>query len=87
MINVTTHPIESEKTIKPFPKLMISVRLGFVILATDKKVPPGKIEGTKPHYVGTVIHGKGYWPIGYYSDGWDGDGFIDYTLPITLENE
>lgn len=61
-----------------FPKLMVSIDLGFIILA---------ISETAFNISGTILYGNGCWPYGYNSNKWVRKCFQDFEGSITLSND
>ena len=57
-----------------YPKIMRNTKNDLVVLMNHSGI--GMVIAT----------GSLHLPIGYYSDGWEIQFFVDYNKPITLEN-
>lgn len=87
MIKVTRPKYDSMKDVITFPKLMIRLVNGGIVLVN--KQDGNYLSGTVL-YVGNLIFVDAFGEtikVGYHSKNWIASEFIDYTLPITLENE
>lgn len=83
---LTSKTNESTKNERSYPKLMKNKQMGFIILATSKEKPDNSCS-TSLHYRGMVVVGNEYQKLGFYSQGWDGNGFEDYVGEVTLKQE
>lgn len=82
---LTSKSFPSKQSVEKFPKLMRSIKLRFIILATSKEKLPNTL-GT-PTYCGTVVEGNKYQLLGTYSNAWDGSGFEDWFGEVTIKQE
>ncbi len=72
IVIVTDNPDSGDK---PFPKLMICIHTGLIVLMTDE------CSGT---FVGNQSK---IYPFGHYSDTWNINHFTDFTGSVTLSND
>ena len=79
-IKVEVNEPSKVPVIKPFPKLMKGTVTGRIILAVMSVTRP---DGKNMFYVGTEL----YPDLGYTSDEFLGEHFIDFEGSITLTSE
>ncbi len=76
---------KKNETLEPFPKLMICIHTGVIVLMTDEC--SGTFVGNQ-NKIYPFKHYSDTWnPFGHYSDTWNINHLIDYIGTVTLSND